>query len=139
MNHRHEALWPLKNYKLYSMCALILSNPLHLIVGSRLIFIQNELWVLNCCHAIFFLVFRITKRYHQDFSLLRIIIFVIHHLFWWKMVHLYCAFTHIHIFPKIDAKFDWIIKWRRNNETWTYSKKFSSIWLYGGKRTKSNK
>ncbi len=33
------------------------------------------------------LVFRIGKGYHQDCSLLRIIIFVIHHLFGWKVVH----------------------------------------------------
>jgi hypothetical protein len=43
MNHKHEALWPLKNYKLYTVCTLILSNFLHIIVGSRLISIQNEL------------------------------------------------------------------------------------------------
>jgi len=30
---------------------------------------------------IFLLVFKIAKEYHQDFNLLRIIIFVIHHLF----------------------------------------------------------
>jgi len=43
MNRKHEALWPLKNYKLYILCTLILSNPLHLTVGSKLILIQNEL------------------------------------------------------------------------------------------------
>jgi len=36
----------------------------------------------------FLLVFRIAKGYHQDISLLRTIIFVIYHLFWWKVVHL---------------------------------------------------
>jgi hypothetical protein len=40
MNHKHEALWPLKNYKLYILCTLILSNPPHLIVGSKLILTQ---------------------------------------------------------------------------------------------------
>jgi hypothetical protein len=42
MNHKHEALWPLKNYKLYTLCTLILFNPLHLTVGSKLILTQNE-------------------------------------------------------------------------------------------------
>jgi hypothetical protein len=37
-----SALWPLKNYKLYTLCTLILSNPLHLTVGSKLIMNQNE-------------------------------------------------------------------------------------------------
>jgi len=49
MNHKHEAIWPLKHYKLYPMCTLILFNLPHLIVGSRLILIQNEVWVPNCC------------------------------------------------------------------------------------------
>jgi len=26
MNHKHEALWPVKNYNLYILCTLILSN-----------------------------------------------------------------------------------------------------------------
>jgi hypothetical protein len=44
MNHKHEALWALKNCKLYNIvCALILSNPPHLTIGSKLILIQNEL------------------------------------------------------------------------------------------------
>jgi hypothetical protein len=42
MNHKHEALWLLKNYKLYILCTLILSNPPHLTVGSKLILTQNE-------------------------------------------------------------------------------------------------
>jgi hypothetical protein len=37
MNHKYETLWQLKKYKLCIVCTLILSNPLHLIVGSRLI------------------------------------------------------------------------------------------------------
>jgi hypothetical protein len=43
MNHKHEALGPLKNYKLYTLYTLILSNPPHLTIGSKLILIQNEL------------------------------------------------------------------------------------------------
>jgi hypothetical protein len=43
MDHKHEALWPLKNFKLYIMCTLILINSLHLTVGSRLILTQNEI------------------------------------------------------------------------------------------------
>jgi hypothetical protein len=39
---KHETLWPLKNFKLYILCTLILFNPFHLIVGLRLIMIQNE-------------------------------------------------------------------------------------------------
>jgi hypothetical protein len=85
MNHKHKALWSLKNYKLYTMCTLILSNPLHLTVGSKWILTQNELWVQKCCCAnskVFWLVFRITKGCHQNFSLLCTIILVRHHLFW---------------------------------------------------------
>jgi hypothetical protein len=37
MIHKHEVLWSLKNHKLYIVCTLILSNPLHLTIGSRLI------------------------------------------------------------------------------------------------------
>jgi hypothetical protein len=35
----------------YILCTLILSNPFHLIIGSRLILIQNELRIPKCCHA----------------------------------------------------------------------------------------
>jgi len=37
MDHKHEALWPLKNYKLYTFSTLILSNPPHLTIGSKLV------------------------------------------------------------------------------------------------------
>jgi len=80
MNHKHEALWPLKNYKLYIVCTLILSNLFHLIVGSRLILTQNELWVPNCCYInfkVFLLVFKISKEHHHDFNLVHIIILII--------------------------------------------------------------
>jgi hypothetical protein len=43
MNQKHEALSPLKNYKLYIVCTLILSNHFHLTIGSQLILIQSEL------------------------------------------------------------------------------------------------
>jgi hypothetical protein len=43
MNHKHEALWPLKKYELYIVCTLILSNPIQLTIGSRLILTQSEL------------------------------------------------------------------------------------------------
>jgi hypothetical protein len=36
-------LMAVKNYKLYTLCTLILSNPFHLIIGSRLILMQSEL------------------------------------------------------------------------------------------------
>jgi len=42
MNHKHGALWPLKNCKLYIMCTLILFNPPHLTIGSRLILTQSS-------------------------------------------------------------------------------------------------
>jgi hypothetical protein len=42
MNPKHDTLWPLKNCKLYILCTLILFNPHHLTIGSRLILIQNE-------------------------------------------------------------------------------------------------
>jgi hypothetical protein len=35
----------------------------------------------------FLLVFMIAKEYHQNFNLLHTIILIIHHLFWWKVVH----------------------------------------------------
>ncbi len=43
MDHKHEALWPSKNCKLYTLCTLILFNPLHLTIGSKLILTQSEL------------------------------------------------------------------------------------------------
>jgi hypothetical protein len=43
MNHKYETLWPLKKYKLYTLCTLILPNPTHLAIGSKLILTQNEL------------------------------------------------------------------------------------------------
>ncbi len=48
MNHKHEALWMLKNCKLYTVCTLILSNSLHPTIGSRLILTQNEPLVPKC-------------------------------------------------------------------------------------------
>jgi hypothetical protein len=42
MNHKHEALWPQKNYKVYILYTLILSNPPHLSIGSKLIIAQME-------------------------------------------------------------------------------------------------
>jgi hypothetical protein len=41
MNHKHEALWWLRNYKLYILCTLILSNLPHLTIGSKLILTQK--------------------------------------------------------------------------------------------------
>ncbi len=78
MNHKHEALWPLKHCKLYILCTLILFNPFHLTIGSTLILTQNELWIPKCCanSKVFFIVFRLVKGCHQDFSLLCIIILV---------------------------------------------------------------
>jgi len=75
MNHKHEALWPLKRCTLYILCTLILSNSLHLTIGLSLILIKNELWVPKCCHAhskILFSMFRVSRKCHQDFNLLHI-------------------------------------------------------------------
>jgi len=72
---QNEALWPLKKCMLYTLCTLILFNPLHLTIGSSLTLIQNELWVPKCCHAhskIYFLIFTIFKRCHKDFNLMHI-------------------------------------------------------------------
>jgi len=84
MNHKHDALWSLKKYTLCTSCTLILFNHFHLTVASNLILIQSEFWVPKCYHAhskVFFLVFKVFKRCHQDFSILHIIILVIHHFF----------------------------------------------------------
>jgi hypothetical protein len=43
MNHKHEALWSLKICMLYIVYTLVLSNPFHLIVESKLILTQSEL------------------------------------------------------------------------------------------------
>jgi hypothetical protein len=41
-NHNYEVLWLLKKYKLYTLCTLILSNPLHLAIASELILIKSN-------------------------------------------------------------------------------------------------
>jgi hypothetical protein len=45
MFHESQACGPMavKKCKLYTLCTLILSSPLHLIVESRLILTKNEL------------------------------------------------------------------------------------------------
>jgi hypothetical protein len=53
MNQKHEALWLLKKSKLHTLCTLILSNPLHLPIGSRLTLTLNELLVSKCYHINF--------------------------------------------------------------------------------------
>jgi len=72
-NHKHEALWLLKICMLYILCTLILFNFLHSTIGSSLILIHNELWTPKCCHAhskVLFLMFRVSKKCHQNFNLL---------------------------------------------------------------------
>jgi len=81
MNHKHVALLAQTNYKLYILCTLYVSNPLHLTIGSILVFPQNEFCILKCCHVnfeLFFLMFRITKGCHQNFGLLCTMILIIH-------------------------------------------------------------
>jgi hypothetical protein len=43
MTHKHEVVWPLRNCKIYTLYTMILFNPPHLIVKSKLILTQNEL------------------------------------------------------------------------------------------------
>ncbi len=40
MNHKHETLWLLKNYKLCTLCTLILSNPFHLTIEFKNVVVQ---------------------------------------------------------------------------------------------------
>jgi len=49
--------------------------------------------MLSCKFLSFLFVFRRAKEYHQDFNLLCTITLTRHHLFWWKVAHLQCAFT----------------------------------------------
>jgi len=42
MNHKQEALQLSKKCKLYTLCILILANPFHLTVESKLFSIQSE-------------------------------------------------------------------------------------------------
>jgi len=105
MNHKHEALWMLKNYKLYIMCTLIWYNHTHLTIGSKLILIQNELWVKKCCCSNlkrFLLMFKITKGCHQNFILLHIIILIIHYLFWTKNGSPLACFHPMSCHPSMD-------------------------------------
>jgi hypothetical protein len=73
MNHKHGTLRSLKICTLFSLCTLILSNSLHLTIGSIFTLIQNELWIPKYSHVhskVLFLMFRVFKRCHQDFNLL---------------------------------------------------------------------
>ncbi len=72
----------------YILCTLILSNSLHLIVGSKLFFTKMNLKFQNVVMQIlkFLLVFIIAKGCHQDFNLLCTTILVIYHVFEWKVV-----------------------------------------------------
>jgi hypothetical protein len=54
--------------------------------------------MLSCKFLKFLLVFKIAKKYHQHFSLLCIMILVIHHLIWWKVANPQCAFTQPRVF-----------------------------------------
>jgi hypothetical protein len=43
INHKHETMWSLKKCMLCILCTMILFNPFHLIIGSRLTLTQSEL------------------------------------------------------------------------------------------------
>jgi len=83
MNHKHEAIWPLKKCKWY----ILFYPPFQLVIGLRLILIQNELWVSKCYHAnskVFFLclglkdIIKILAYYVSQYLL---------YIFLWKLVH----------------------------------------------------
>jgi hypothetical protein len=67
-----------------------LSKHLRLTIGSNLTLIQNEFWVPKSCHAhskLFFSYVRVSKKCHQEFTLLRTYyICYIHHFFGWKVM-----------------------------------------------------
>jgi hypothetical protein len=103
MNHKHEALWPLKICTLYTLCTLILSNSLHLTIGSSLTLIQNELWVPKCCHVhskILFLMLKFPKNVIKILVYCTSIIFVVHHFFGWKEVKSGSPIVRFHPFIK---------------------------------------
>jgi hypothetical protein len=91
MFHEPQTWGPtiVKNYNLYIVCTLIWSNPLHLTIGSWLILIQSEFWVLNVVMQInfFLLMFKIARKYHQNFSLLHTYNTCYTLFFWWKAIH----------------------------------------------------
>jgi hypothetical protein len=75
MNHKHEAPCSMKKCRLYTLGTLILSNPLHLTIGSNLTESFKMKFEFQIYHAhlkFFFFMFRILKRFHQDFSLTHI-------------------------------------------------------------------
>jgi hypothetical protein len=95
-NMRPYGYW---NIVSYILCTFILFNPLHLIVGSRLI---DSKWTLSfkmllCKILSVLLVLRLDKGCHQDFSLLRTIILVIHHLFQQKWFTLNVLSPHYNL------------------------------------------
>jgi hypothetical protein len=102
MNYKHiETLWLLKKCTLYILCTLILSNPLHLTIGSNLILIQNELWVSKCYHTFlkkFLLRLRFPKNAIKISAYYISIIFLIYHTLGWKVVkngsHVVCFHLH---------------------------------------------
>jgi hypothetical protein len=51
MFHESQIWSPMtvENYKLYIVYTLILFNPPHLTIGSRLILTQSEFWIPKCC------------------------------------------------------------------------------------------
>jgi hypothetical protein len=114
MNNKHEALWPSKNYKFYTLCTLVLSNPLHLIIGSRLILTQNELWVHKCYHANF-KVFSLCLGHPND-----AMNFFVYYVLWYS---LYITFFGQKWFI-FSVLWPQIIMWRPveiRNWTWTNS------------------
>ncbi len=78
-----------KKCMLYTLCTLILSNPLHLTIGSNLtewfkMSFEFQNFVMHI-FKFFFLIFRILKRCYQDFNLTRTY-HACHTFFGWKVV-----------------------------------------------------
>jgi hypothetical protein len=114
MNHKQETLWLLKKYILCILCTLILFNHFHLIIASSLILIESELWVPKCYYAhfkVFSLVFRVFKSCHQDFSILHIIILVIHHFFLpkWITFSVFSPFFYMELYKWVPFAFHFFL------------------------------
>ncbi len=110
MNHKHEALWPLKRCRLYILC--ILSNSFHLTIGSSLTLIQNEFWIPKYCFAhliLFFLCLRFPKIAIKISLYYKLIIFDINHFFGCKMVKKGSSIVCFHPNPCNYYHYIWII------------------------------
>jgi hypothetical protein len=96
-----------KNVHYIFLYTLILANPLHLTIESSLILIQNELWILKCCHEhskVFPLCLGFWKDAMNILPYYMPIILVVHHFFGWKW------FTHNVLLPISRKGFKFAIR-----------------------------